>query len=311
MRQGPHHFQTLVEPYIRISYNRDLDPTAQTFLATKKHGLPIVQTDDPTTEELLHFLEISQLAARAGGDCLLKWLGRAEVSQKGPRDFVTEADIEAQTIIQKILLDRFPDHQFVGEESSAARNVSADSDEYCWIVDPLDGTTNFIHQLRSFAVSIALYRSGKLLVGTVFDPLLDECYSAATGQGATLNGKPIQSSTCTAVKDALLVFSLPAGVKSDDPQVLRFIRVVEQASSLRRLGSAALNLCYVACGRTDGYWANCLKSWDVAAGWLILEEAGGVISDYHGAKPDLNNPCFCIAATEELIQELRPLLAID
>jgi myo-inositol-1(or 4)-monophosphatase len=270
-----------------------------------------VPTDEPTAEELSQFLEIAQQAARAGGECLMKWLGQAEVSQKGPRDFVTEADIEAQEIIRKILLDRFPDHQFVGEESSAARNVSVDSNDYCWIVDPLDGTTNFIHQLRSFAVSIALYRSGKLLVGTVFDPLLDECYSAAAGQGATLNGKPIQSSDCTAVRDALLVFSLPAGVKSDDPQVLRFIRVVEQAASLRRLGSAALNLCYVACGRTDGYWANCLKSWDVAAGWLILEEAGGVITDYHGQKPDLNNPCFCIAATEELIQELRPLLNVD
>jgi len=266
---------------------------------------------EPTAEELSHFLEISQQAARAGGDCLMKWLGHAEVSQKGPRDFVTEADIESQTIIQKILLDSFPDHQFVGEESEAARNISAESEEYCWIVDPLDGTTNFIHQLRSFAVSIALYRSGKLLVGTVFDPLLDECYCAALGQGATLNGKPIRTSDCTAVNDALLVFSLSAGVKSDDPQVRRFIRVVERASSLRRLGSAALNLCYVACGRTDGYWANCLKSWDVAAGWLILEEAGGVISDYDGKKPDLNKPCFCIAATDELLQDLRPLLAIE
>lgn len=266
---------------------------------------------EPTSKELSHFLEICELAAHAGGKCLMRWLGQAEVSEKGPRDFVTEADIEAQEIIQKILLDRFPDHQFVGEESPAAKIVPSDSDEYCWIVDPLDGTTNFIHQLRSFAVSIALYRGGKLLVGTVFDPLLDECFSAASGQGATLNGKPIRPSKCTEVNDALLVFSLPAGVKSDDPQVLRFLTMVEHAASLRRLGSAALNLCYVACGRTDGYWANCLKSWDVAAGWLILEEAGGVITDYDGSKPDLNDPSFCIAATEELIQDLRPLLEIS
>jgi myo-inositol-1(or 4)-monophosphatase len=264
----------------------------------------------PTAEELSHFHDVCQQAAKAGGQCLMKWLGQAEVSEKGPRDFVTQADVEAQDVIQKILLGSFPDHQFVGEESPDARNIPDNSEDYYWIVDPLDGTTNFIHQLRSFAVSIALYHQGSLLVGTVFDPLLDECFSAVTGQGATLNGRPISPSTCTEVRESLLVFSLPAGVKSDDPQVLRFLKMVEHAASLRRLGSAALNLCYVACGRTDGYWANCLKSWDVAAGWLILEEAGGLITDYDGSQPDLNNPSFCIAATDDLLHSLRLLLAI-
>ncbi len=264
----------------------------------------------PTDQQLDHFLTICQQAARAGGERLNHWMGRAEVFEKGPRDFVTEADLDAQRVIQAMLLEHFPDHQFIGEESKNAQAIPSDASTYCWIVDPLDGTTNFIHGLRSFAVSIALFRDGQLIVGTVYDPMLDECFSAVAGQGATLNGNPIRPSGCEQMQNALMVFSLPAGTKKDDPQVMRFLNVVEHAASLRRLGSAALNLCYVACGRTDGYWASNLKSWDVAAGWLILQEAGGAMSGFDGSAPDLNAPNFCCATNETLLGKLRPLLEV-
>ncbi|MFK7766694.1 MAG: inositol monophosphatase [Mariniblastus sp.] len=277
---------------------------------------------DPTLQE---FSDASKEAARLGGDVLLKWMGKITPQEKGFKDWVTQADFESQEVIQEFLEKEFPQHRFVGEESVQSDDVSDSSsqkpgEEFCWIVDPLDGTTNYVHQLRSFAVSIGLQkrsaqRAGvspvdELLVGTVLDPVLKESYSAIKGYGATLNGSPIQSSKCNELEKSLFVFSFSRGVRRNDPEAIRFLNVLESAGSIRRLGSAALNLCYVACGRTDGYWATALSKWDVAAGWLIAVEAGATLADFKDNELDLEKPHFCVAATSELFEQIKPLLNV-
>lgn len=259
---------------------------------------------------LLDFSLASQEAARIGGDVLLKWLGKTSTREKGPRDLVTQADLESQSVIREFLLGKFREHRFIGEETLPETGDGNTTSDFCWIVDPLDGTTNYVHQLRSFAVSIALQHKNQTLVGTVFDPALNECYTAIKGQGARLNGRPIASSNCVEIGQALFVLSFSRGAKRNDPEVLRFLNVLENAGSIRRLGSAALNLCYVACGRTDGYWATALSKWDVAAGWLIALEAGATLADFAGIPIDLERPHFCITATPELYDQVQPLLDV-
>lgn len=261
--------------------------------------------------ELLEFSKASREAARRGGQVLAKWLGKITPREKGIRDLVTQADLESQTVIRDFFERSFPSHHFVGEETLPGDISPTQDREYCWIVDPLDGTTNYVHQLRSFAVSIALQHRHRTIVGTVLDPVLNECYSAIKGQGATLNDQPIQSSQCQHIEKSLFVFSFGRDDKTrDNPDVIRFLNVLEKVGSIRRLGSAALNLCYVACGRLDGYWATSLQKWDVAAGWLIAEEAGAFLADFDGGDLDLDKPRFCITATPELFSQVQPLLAI-
>lgn len=259
----------------------------------------------------MEFQQASQQAAKLGGACLMSWLGKVDVREKNPRDLVTQADFESQKAIETFLLQRFPDHEFVGEESDFANGMELPEDKFCWIVDPLDGTTNFVHQLRSFSVSIALMFNGKIIVGTVLDPALDECFSAATGLGATLNGEPITNSGCNELSKAMVICSFRSSVTRDHPEIERFLRMVGIVGSLRRLGSAALNLCFVACGRADAYWATCLNCWDIAAGWLILEECGGVMKRIDGSPIDLSKPSFCATSTEELHGQMREILNLD
>ncbi len=293
----------------------------------------------PIDPSLKEFSAASNEAARLGGEVLLKWMGKITPQAKGFKDWVTQADFESQTVIKEFLTKEFPDHQFVGEETldgdqaksdqaksdqiAADQNKPNGSHQFCWIVDPLDGTTNYVHQLRSFAVSVGLQKKSnspapdgkqnaidQLLVGTVLDPVLNEAYSAIKGHGATLNGDPIGASGCSELEKSLFVFSFSRGVKRNDPEAIRFLNVLESAGSIRRLGSAALNLCYVACGRTDGYWATALSKWDVAAGWLIAVEAGATLADFRGQDLDLEKPHFCVAATAELYDQIKPLLNV-
>ncbi|MEM9944140.1 MAG: inositol monophosphatase family protein, partial [Planctomycetota bacterium] len=174
-----------------------------------------------------------------------------------------------------------------------------------------DGTTNFVHQLRSFSVSIGLAYRGELIAGAVLDPLLDECYSAYLGGGATLNGSSISVSQQVELRKSLFVFSFARGVHRDAPDAHRFLNMLQKVGSIRRLGSAALNLCYVACGRTDGYWASQLSQWDVAAGWLIAVEAGATLRGFDGRRPKLIRPKFCCTATPELFEQIQPLLNLE
>lgn len=258
-------------------------------------------------EELRGFLEVAQSAAFAAGNLLMEAMGRVAVQEKSPGDLVTEADHASQALIQKSLLDQFPTHLFWGEESTRPANWASD---YCWVIDPLDGTKNFVHQLPSFSVSIALLHQGEPVVGVVHDPWLRETFTAIKGGGAEWNAKKIHSSNCRSLRKSLLVFSFPAQVTAETPELRRFNRVVSQAT-LRRLGSAALNLCYVASGRLDGYWGSTLNLWDIAAGMLIAREAGAYATHLDGRPLDWSDPRFIATATPELHAELLPLLQLD
>ncbi len=253
------------------------------------------------------FLSFCEQAARAGGAQLMDWMGRFEVREKGPADLVTDADLASQKVIRELLLGRFPDHGFLGEEED---EIESSSSEYRWIVDPLDGTANYAHQARPFCVSIALERQGEMIVGVVFDPVADECYLAEQGQGAWLNGKPIKASPTTTLGSAMVAVSFPPNVSSNSVEVDNFTRVLERAQSMRRTGSAALNLAYVACGRFDAYWATENKIWDVAAGMLLVTESGGLVRSLADGKIDFRRPQLIATSTNALHDELRANLQV-
>jgi myo-inositol-1(or 4)-monophosphatase len=270
--------------------------------------------NSPQTEKLdfSAFLQLSEAAAKAGGSVLTRWMGKIDVTEKNVGDYVTQADIESQMTIQRLIHEAYPDHAFLGEEQQNDISSGSIDSEFCWIVDPLDGTTNYIHQLPSFSVSVALRYQNKIIAGCVFDPLLDETYLAARNQSATLNGQPIEVSNCKDVDRALLVCSFPNQVARTSRDVARFVNVLcDTNSSIRRLGSAALNLCYVACGRLDGYWATSVNIWDIAAGLIILEQAGGRMHSIENTPLDMNNPKFVATANDELHRSLRPHLLIE
>jgi myo-inositol-1(or 4)-monophosphatase len=251
-------------------------------------------------------LETARRAARLGGDVLKSWAGRFAVREKARADLVTEADLASQEIVYSAIMAQFPDHGFLGEEQG--KSVTG-VDGYRWIVDPLDGTTNYVHGLAQFAVSIGLERHGRPLVGVVYDPTADECFSAAAGLGAWVNDLPLRTSRVTDLREALVAASLPPAVSRENPAVQEFLTVMEIAQAVRRMGSSALNLCYVAAGRLDAYWARDTKTWDVAAGFLLVTEAGGTLTNYLGEPVDLSRPQFIAAATRELHTELRTILA--
>jgi myo-inositol-1(or 4)-monophosphatase len=205
------------------------------------------------------------------------------VTKKGPIDLVTAADLEVEQAFRQLITRRFPDHAVLGEESAAAGGADERA-RYRWIIDPVDGTTNFAHGLALFCVSIALEVDGHIELGVVFDPIANELFTAERGAGAWLNGEPLRVSPRKDLIDALLVTGFPYFVR-DRPgtQLDMFGAFLRQARAVRRLGSAALDLCYVAAGRFDGYWEFELHPWDFAAGMLVVTEAGGKVTDYHGA----------------------------
>ncbi len=184
------------------------------------------------------------------------------------------------------------------------------SSEFTWIVDPLDGTTNYVHGLDNYCVSVALRHRNEVVLGTVYDPSRDECYSAIKDQGAVLNGSRITTSDTARLEKALVAASFPARVQRDSAEVRRFLEVLYRCQALRRLGSAALNLCYVASGRLDAYWATTVKIWDVAAGTLIVREAGGVVTDLNGGPLNLDRPRFVSASNTTLHAELASVLEL-
>ena len=250
---------------------------------------------------------VCEKAARIGGQILLDWRGRFRVREKGPADLVTEADLAAQRAISSCVLEAFPEHSFLGEEDTSEvmdRTPSENSSSFCWIVDPLDGTTNYVHGLKGYCTSVALQKNEQIVAGAVYDPEADECYTAAAGQGAYLNGDRIVSSDATLLIDSLTAASFPPQVTRDSEDVVAFLAVLNRCRAVRRLGSAALNLSYVAAGRLDAYWAMNLLPWDMAAGMLLVQEAGGVITSPDGGDVDLQHPRLVAAAGPQLHQEL-------
>lgn len=271
---------------------------------------PSTAKNDVTREDLSRYLRLAKSAAIEAGKLLVDKLGKVDVQEKNPGDFVTQADIAAQALIHQMIMSQCPDHSFLGEEDedhSAERHS-----EFCWIVDPLDGTTNFIHALRSFSVSIALQYRKEMIVGCVYDPLLDEMYAASIGGGATLNDQPIAASGAISNKGALICVSLPSGVDRDSPAIKRLVNVLcNSPATVRRLGSTALNLCFVACGRLDAYWSTSAKIWDVAAGILIMQEAGGIIVAVDGSPFEISKIKFVAASTTAMADELISYMDIE
>ncbi len=230
------------------------------------------------------YLQTAKAAAREAGRVLGDNYGnRGEIMYKGTVDLVTRFDRLAQDMIFRRLSDAFPDHGFLAEEGLDRAGAS----EFRWIFDPLDGTTNFAHTFPVFCVSVALQQQGSVILGVVYDPTRDELFEAVRGRGARLNGRPVTVSEVAELGRSLLATGFPYDVRTSSVNNVReFGEFIVRAQAVRRCGSAALDLCYVACGRFDGFWELKLKPWDVAAGALIVEEAGGNISNFEGGHFD-------------------------
>ncbi|MFZ0132066.1 MAG: inositol monophosphatase family protein [Desulfobacterales bacterium] len=217
-------------------------------------------------------------AAYQAADILQQKFGHiSRVRKKGIIDLVTEADLAAEKRILEVIRARFPDHGILAEESGRE-----DGEKTCtWIIDPLDGTTNYAHRIGLYAVSIAFAVDNAVVVGIVLNPVTGELFTATAGRGAKCNRHPIRVSEVPTLTDSLLVTGFPYDVREDPaPFVSRFARCLAAAQGVRRLGSAALDLCHVACGRFEGFWEENLKPWDTAAGMLIAREAGARITDF-------------------------------
>jgi myo-inositol-1(or 4)-monophosphatase len=259
-------------------------------------------------------LQIALDAANAGAQELIRHRDSFSVREKAKKDLVTSADLASQRAIFARLRAAFPDHHMMGEEEGHdAQPIDAHGKRVeapIWIVDPLDGTLNYVHQLQNYCVSIALFHQDRLQVGVIVDPVCQETFTAVAGQGAYLSRgddsppTKISVSNCTKIEESLLACSFPAGAKKDSIEAIQFCEVLERCQALRRLGSCALNLCYVAAGRLDGYWARSVKAWDMAAGALIVQEAGGVIGHINGGPLDVWDPKFCAAASQSLQDQL-------
>jgi myo-inositol-1(or 4)-monophosphatase len=227
---------------------------------------------------------IAAMAARKGGDMLLRQLNqldRLKVETKGRNDFVSEADRQAEAVIVDTILNHYPDHAILAEEGGA-RGES----DHLWIIDPLDGTTNFLHGFPVFCVSVGLQIRGRLEHGVIYDPLRQEMFTASRGEGAQLDGRRIRVTNRRDLADALIGTGFPyrRGSAGLDPYMALLKDVIRNAAGVRRPGAAALDLAYVAAGRLDGFWETGLKPWDLAAGALLIREAGGIISGLDGSE---------------------------
>jgi myo-inositol-1(or 4)-monophosphatase len=223
--------------------------------------------------------DVAAAAARAGGAILRESYGRVHaIRHKGLVDLVTEADVAAEQAIVALIRSYFPTHRILAEEGS----VGGDDASHRWIVDPLDGTTNFAHGLKAFSVSVGYELDGKLAAGAVYDVSMDELFQATAGGGATVNGQPIAVSDTSELIQALLATGAPYD-RTQLPIALRqFGALSNQCQAVRRVGSAALDCAWTAAGRFDGYWENVVSAWDIAAGALIAREAGAILTDVHG-----------------------------
>ena len=229
--------------------------------------------------------------ARDAGRILIERFGRiTQITNKGDIDLVTEADLAAERFIIERIKSYYPRHAILAEESDASGIKYEGSGEFKWIIDPLDGTTNYAHGYPAFCVSVALERAGRVEIGVIYDPLRDEMFAAERGEGATLNGRRIHVSEIEKLNDAMLCTGFPYNVREIRDFARHFYNFIMNAQAVRRDGSAALDLAYVACGRFDGFWEEGLRPWDVAAGVLLIEEAGGRISYYDGSPFKIYTP---------------------
>ena len=218
--------------------------------------------------------------ARDAGGLLMQRLGVAKVTNKGDIDLVTEADLASEHLIIERIRSYYPQHGILAEESGEAELSGGKSSEWKWIIDPLDGTTNYAHSYPCFCVSIALEHAGVLEVGVIYDPVRDEMFAAERGNGATLNDRKITVSSVEELKDAMVCTGFPYNVRERADFTRDFANFTMAAQAVRRDGSAALDLAYVACGRFDGFWEDGLSPWDIAAGKILIEEARGRVTNF-------------------------------
>ena len=234
-------------------------------------------------------LNFATQIAREAGNLLIQRLGVAKVTTKGDINLVTEADIAAENLIIERIRSHYPRHGILAEESGEAILVDGKRSEWKWIIDPLDGTTNYAHGYPCFCVSIALERDGELTIGVVYDPMRDEMFAAERGQGATLNDRRIRVSSVEELNGAMLCTGFPYNVRERPDFAREFANFTMAAQAVRRDGSAALDLAYVACGRFDGFWEDGLSPWDIAAGALLIFEARGKVTNFKDEPLDIYN----------------------
>jgi myo-inositol-1(or 4)-monophosphatase len=225
-------------------------------------------------------LKASEQAAKAAGKILKQMFGHAgRITKKGVIDLVTEADLKAESAILEVIRNRFPHDHVISEEAGGQREVTGRT----WLIDPLDGTTNFAHGFPFFAVSIALEIEEDVILGIVCNPYLNEYFRAVKDGGAYLNGRPIKVSRTSKLEESLLVTGFPYDIRERPDRVIGLFRtMLLRSQGIRRAGSAAIDLCYVAAGRVDGFWEEGLKPWDTAAGTIVLKEAGGTVTNFEG-----------------------------
>jgi len=232
--------------------------------------------------------------AREAGQVLLEKFGRKiNISLKGDINLVTEADLASEKLIIEKIRSHYPKHSILAEESGESIAILDGDKRWKWIIDPLDGTTNYAHGYPCFCVTIALERDGEIVVGATFDPTRDEMFSAEKGAGANLNNRRIRVSDAEKLGDALLVTGFPYDFKKREDFAGHLTEFLLRSRGIRRDGSAAIDMAYVACGRFDGFWEEGLNPWDVAAGKLLIEEAGGKITYYDGSPLSIYSPPIC------------------
>ena len=233
--------------------------------------------------------------ARASGQLLLEKYGRiTTITKKGDYNLVTEADLASEALIIDRIRSHYPRHTILAEESGQTALVDGDS-KWKWIVDPLDGTTNFAHSYPCFCVTLALEHENELVIGVTYDPTRNELFTAERGQGASLNFKPIHVSSTSKLSESLVVTGFPYDFKEKSDFAQHLHSFLLAARGVRRDGSAAIDLAYIACGRYDGMWEEGLNPWDIAAGVLMITEAGGRISNYDGTPLSIYKPPICVS----------------
>jgi myo-inositol-1(or 4)-monophosphatase len=263
-------------------------------------------------------LNIAVRAARRAGSIITRnfeQIDRLEIITKSPNDFVTEVDRQAEQVIIETLHDAYPSHGILAEESGEAPGRKGNDEDYQWIIDPLDGTTNFLHGFPQFAVSIGLRYKGRLEQAVIYDPLRQELFTASRGAGAQLNDRRLRVSTRKGLEGALLGTGFPfKEQKYLDTYLATFKALTPVTAGIRRPGSAALDLAYVAAGRLDGFWEIGLQPWDMAAGALLVQEAGGLVSDFGGGNEFMETGNLVAGnpkVFKAMLQAIRPHLTPD
>lgn len=243
---------------------------------------------------------------KQAGEILRDGYGKQhKIQHKGVIDVVTEVDHRSEALLIQDLRRNFPSHTLVTEESGFIQG----SNNHCWYIDPLDGTVNYSHSVPIFSVSVAYEEEGQLRFGVVYDPMRDECFSAELGKGAFLNGEPIRVSTTSELVNSLLVTGFSYNIRSEaENNLANFGKFMMRAQAVRRLGSAALDLSYVAAGRFEGYWEMKLSAWDLAAGILICREAGALITGVHGEAEYFKPPYSLLAANPTMHPQILKIL---